>query len=298
MCQLGTHCNTLRLTQTRSHIQKLIPQLTHKLTQEHFTNSFTNSAHTATHCILHQLTYKLTREHLRNSFTNSAHTATHCTLHKRVHVSTTHSPTRSSTHLRTRSRTPSRIPSQIRHKIYNCVSRSHMHNSLSWFPNSLTHTLTHSHTHSLCTLRTHLRTRAGMQVSRSYIPDLFPHSQLNLFFTHSLTNSAQGCKCAASYTYNGAEMKGCIPAGEWVMSNICIESWYTRECVIEHMWLSHGVHMNESWHAQYIIHLQCRDKGLHCCRRVSNVTYVNESWHTYEWVMALIICHTSTMVPR
>ena len=158
--------------------------------------------------------------------------------------------------------------------------------------------LTHSLTHSLCTLRTHSRTRAGMQVSRSYILNLFPNSQLTLFVTNSITNSAQGCKCAASYTYNGAEMKGCIPAGEWVMSQICIESWYTHEWAMEHMRLSHGVHMNESWHAQYIIHLQCRDQGLHCCRRVSHVTYMNESWHTYEWVMARIIYHTSTMVPR
>jgi hypothetical protein len=45
------------------------------------------------------------------------------------------------------------------------------------------------------------------------------------------------------------------------------------------MSMSHGTHMNESWHT-------CEWVMAHIW--LSHVRHVNESWHTYEWVMRLV----------
>ena len=66
--------------------------------------------------------------------------------------------------------------------------------------------------------------------------------------------------------------------------------------VMSHVWISHGPHMNESWHTYEWVMAQhaWTDSSSHevphiwvrSHKRTSHGTRTNESWLTYEWVMA------------
>jgi len=69
------------------------------------------------------------------------------------------------------------------------------------------------------------------------------------------------------------------------------ESWHACEWVTAHIRMSHGTHVNESRHS-------CESFGWVFARCLSNWcqflsqflshgTHVNESWHTFEWVMRM-----------
>ena len=62
---------------------------------------------------------------------------------------------------------------------------------------------------------------------------------------------------------------------------------------MSHIWMSHVTHMNESCHTyewvmsrRHAIHLRHLVLRLDTRWRMSHVTHMNESCHTYEWVMS------------
>ena len=61
------------------------------------------------------------------------------------------------------------------------------------------------------------------------------------------------------------------------------ESCHTYEWVMSRLWMSHGTHMNESWHTLSVV--WCIQM---CDIWICHVIHMKESWHTYEWVMAHI----------
>jgi len=82
------------------------------------------------------------------------------------------------------------------------------------------------------------------------------------------------------------------------------ESCHTCDWVMLHKWMSHRTHMNESCHTHEIssdlvgshVHILCAHTCM-CHIWMSHVTHVNvnESCHTYEWVMSHLkneSCHT------
>ena len=63
--------------------------------------------------------------------------------------------------------------------------------------------------------------------------------------------------------------KSCLPR-----PNIHKYAYGTYERVMTHIWMSHGTHMNESWHTYVWVMAHIS---------MSHGTHMNESWHTYEW---------------
>ena len=65
------------------------------------------------------------------------------------------------------------------------------------------------------------------------------------------------------------------------------DSWHTYEWVMAYIWMSHGIHMNESWaHMTWYHHISI--SHTHMRLFIWKTIQINMPWHTYEWVMAYI----------
>ena len=100
-----------------------------------------------------------------------------------------------------------------------------------------------------------------------------------------------------SVTLSGSEKKGC-PTYEWVVSHIWIRNVNTATSVwpsaqkdewASHLWMSHVTYMNDSCHTyEWVM--------SHIC--MSHATHMNESCQTYEWVMSHIWMSHVTRQPQ
>jgi len=122
------------------------------------------------------------------------------------------------------------------------------------------------------------------------------------------------CVMAHMWMRHGTHMNESWHTYEWVMAHIWMshvsyiwmrhgththESWHTREWKFEYYrekwdmscaWMSHGAHMNAAC-PQMKRAIQQNGKGLTTKiwvlpRKMRHVTWVNQTWHTYIWVMA------------
>jgi len=118
----------------------------------------------------------------------------------------------------------------------------------------------------------------------------------------SRASAHRGCVCE--------EWRSCVPCHPLRLV-VLDESWHTYEWVITHTWVGHYTHMSESYHTydgrvsrvscythmgeslpthQWVIShtwrscVPCRLYVLYCW--MSHGTRTNESYHTYEWVVA------------
>jgi len=93
----------------------------------------------------------------------------------------------------------------------------------------------------------------------------------------------------------------------WFMAHIWMygESWYMYECmshgtymnvwwIMVHIWMFHGTCVNESCYIMNRSRHIWESTMSH--KRMSHVNHLNESCHTYEWVMShMWISHNSVM---
>jgi len=82
----------------------------------------------------------------------------------------------------------------------------------------------------------------------------------------------------ACHTYD------CVMAHIWMSHGTHMsEAWHTNEWVMAHTWMSDVTHMIASWHAYQNIMTHIRKSYV---TRTNHVTHINQSNHMYEWVMS------------
>jgi len=65
------------------------------------------------------------------------------------------------------------------------------------------------------------------------------------------------------------------------------DSWHTYEWVMAYIWMSHGRIWRDTTTYQSVTHIWgCSYERQY--RSICHGIHMNESWHTYEWVMAYI----------
>jgi len=63
-----------------------------------------------------------------------------------------------------------------------------------------------------------------------------------------------------------------------------------KKWVMSHVWMSHGIRMHESYHARNVRRKQLRENAFqYLWQKNSHVAHMNESCHTYDWVMFVVM---------
>jgi len=124
--------------------------------------------------------------------------------------------------------------------------------------------------------------------SRSLACEAQLHRGAQLYQGH-LVKASQRCSALS-----GAPEAQLVNASQRWACCLCwaSRSWdFWSSSVMAHMWISHGTHVNESWHTCERVMAHIRMSSRHVVthsRHISlcHVTHMNESYHIYAWVMA------------